>query len=102
MPNSDGRRFWRDLGYVLGLCAIWGFAHWQILSALLWGVTFCDTKDHRRKRRWLWDWFSGYENCRLETDVWVFWPSLVPWIVLGPFFLGGTLVFFWIQRHGRN
>jgi len=82
---------------VLGLGVIWAFAHWQIISAFLWGVTLCDSRSYRR---FAWP-FREWTNCRLETDVSEFWPSLIPWIVLGPFFLGGTLVFLWIQRNDR-
>ena len=85
----------RDVGVVLGLCIIWAFAHWQIVSSLVWGATICQSRAYRRLP---WP-FREWTNCRLETDLSVFWPSLLPWIVLGPFFLGGTLFFLWIQRN---
>ena len=100
MSNREARgakQTRRDVGLVLGLGVIWAFAHWQIVSAILWGVTLCDSRSYR-KLPWP---FREWTNCRLETDISVFWPSLIPWIVLGPFLLGGTFVFLWIQRNER-
>lgn len=79
-----------DTAFVCGLVAIWGLAHWMILSTLVWGATIC-TSGRRFHRT----------DCRLETDPWLLWPTLIPWFLLGPVFLGGTLIFLWIARTDR-
>lgn len=91
-PNQPhiGKRRRGDTAFVCGLVVLWGFAHWKLLSTLVWGATICH--GGRRFHR---------TDCRFETDLEILWPELLPWFFLGPFFLVGTLVFLWIQRSDR-
>ncbi|MGU3360165.1 hypothetical protein ACLBWX_07520 [Methylobacterium sp. M6A4_1b] len=62
----------------------------MLLSTILWGATLCS--GGRRFHR---------TNCLIETDLSVLWPTLIPWFLLGPVFLGGSVIFLWFQRNDR-
>lgn len=105
MPRRAWRSRFYDEGrgvriFVLALVAIWGFAHWQLLRAAMWGVVLVIDPSRRRG-----SWFRSVKRAtgdrELALEPLEFWFGVAFWTGVGPAFLAGTAVFLWLQRHDR-
>ena len=91
MSNEHFERIAAAVG-TLVLAAIFVFSCWQVARALIYGVIYYVPRIHR---------LEAARDITFVSDPFAFSVHLLIYIFVGPFFVGGVLLFMWLQRHDK-